>query len=49
MMEEPDLLHIGDNRIDQAVLIAHLNTRGEWMMGPIRIGAGACMRTPRGS
>jgi acyl-CoA synthetase (AMP-forming)/AMP-acid ligase II/acyl carrier protein/acetyltransferase-like isoleucine patch superfamily enzyme len=46
MMEEPDLLHIGDNaRIDQAVLIAHLNTRGEWMMGPIRIGAGACLRT----
>ena len=46
MMEEPDLLHIGDDaRIDQAVLIAHLNTRGEWMMGPIQIGAGACLRT----
>jgi hypothetical protein len=46
MMEEPELLHIGDDaRIDQAVLIAHLNTRGEWMMGPIRIGAGACLRT----
>jgi hypothetical protein len=46
MMEEPDLLHIGDDaRIDQAVLIAHLNTRGEWMMGSIQIGAGACLRT----
>lgn len=46
MMEEPDLLHIGDDaRIDQAVLIAHLNTRGEWMMGPIQIGRGACLRT----
>ena len=46
MMEEPDLLRIGDDaRIDQAVLIAHLNTRGEWMMGPIQIGAGACLRT----
>jgi acetyltransferase-like isoleucine patch superfamily enzyme len=45
MMEEPDLLHIGDDaRIDQAVLIAHLNTRGEWMMGSIHIGAGACLR-----
>lgn len=46
MMEEPDLLHIGDDaHIDQAVLIAHLNTRGERMMGPIQIGAGACLRT----
>ncbi len=46
MMEEPDLLHIGDEvRIDQAVLIAHLNTRGEWMMGPIEIGRRACLRT----
>ena len=46
MMEEPEFLHIGDDaRIDQAVLIAHLNTRGEWMMGPIQIGAGACLRT----
>ncbi len=46
MTEEPDLLRIGDDaHIDQAVLIAHLNTRGEWMMGPIHIGAGACLRT----
>ncbi|NML95757.1 AMP-binding protein [Novosphingobium olei] len=46
MMEEPDFLDIGDDaRIDQAVLIAHLNTRGEWMMGPIRIGARATLRT----
>ena len=46
MMEEPDLLSIGDqSRIDQAVLIAHLNTRGEWMMGPIEIGAHACLRS----
>ena len=34
MMEAPDLLHIGDDaRIDQAVLIADLDARGEWMMG----------------
>jgi acyl-CoA synthetase (AMP-forming)/AMP-acid ligase II/acetyltransferase-like isoleucine patch superfamily enzyme/acyl carrier protein len=46
MMEEPDFLDIGDRAcIDQAVLIAHLNTRGEWMMGPIQIGPGACLRT----
>lgn len=46
MMEEPDFLNIGDDaRIDQAVLIAHLNTRGEWMMGPIEIGPRACLRT----
>ena len=46
MMEEPELLDIGDHAcIDQAVLIAHLNTRGEWMMGPIRIGAGAHLRS----
>jgi acetyltransferase-like isoleucine patch superfamily enzyme len=46
LMEEPDFLKIGDHaRIDQAVLIAHLNTRGEWMMGPIEIGAGACLRS----
>ena len=45
MMEEPDFLDIGDHaRIDQAVLIAHLNTRGEWMMGRIEIGAQACLR-----
>ncbi|MCW1385093.1 AMP-binding protein [Novosphingobium sp. KCTC 2891] len=46
MMEEPEFLHIGDGVcIDQAVLIAHLNTRGEWMMGPIEIGPRACLRT----
>ena len=46
MMEEPDFLNIGDGAcIDQAVLIAHLNTRGEWMMGPIEIGPRACLRT----
>lgn len=46
MMEEPDFLAIGDDAcIDQAVLIAHLNTRGEWMMGPIQIGPRACLRT----
>lgn len=46
MMEEPDFLNIGDGTcIDQAVLIAHLNTRGEWMMGPIKIGTGSCLRT----
>jgi hypothetical protein len=46
MMEEPDFLKIGDDaRIDQAVLIAHLNTRGEWMMGPIDIGPRACLRS----
>lgn len=46
MMEEPDFLEIGDDaRIDQAVLIAHLNTRGEWMMGPIKIGPRACLRS----
>jgi acyl-CoA synthetase (AMP-forming)/AMP-acid ligase II/acetyltransferase-like isoleucine patch superfamily enzyme/acyl carrier protein len=46
LMEEPDFLKIGDHaRIDQAVLIAHLNTRGEWMMGPIEIGAEACLRS----
>lgn len=46
MMEEPDFLKIGDGAcIDQAVLIAHLNTRGEWMMGPIDIGPRACLRS----
>lgn len=46
MMEEPEFLHIGDEAcIDQAVLIAHLNTRGEWMMGPIEIGARTTLRT----
>ncbi|WP_158702121.1 AMP-binding protein [Kitasatospora sp. MMS16-BH015] len=45
MMEEADLTTIGDGAcIDQAVLIAHLNTRGEWTMGTIEIGAGACLR-----
>lgn len=46
MMEEPDFLDIGNDAcIDQAVLIAHLNTRGEWIMGPIEIGQRACLRS----
>ncbi|GAC1541014.1 MAG: hypothetical protein NVS3B12_28350 [Acidimicrobiales bacterium] len=45
MMEEPDFVRIGDGAcIDQAVLIAHLNTRGEWTMGPIDIGAETTLR-----
>jgi acyl-CoA synthetase (AMP-forming)/AMP-acid ligase II/acetyltransferase-like isoleucine patch superfamily enzyme/acyl carrier protein len=46
MMEEPDFLKIGDGAlIDQAILIAHLNTRGEWTMGPIEIAARSCLRS----
>jgi acetyltransferase-like isoleucine patch superfamily enzyme/acyl carrier protein len=46
MMEEPDFLKIGDHAcIDQAVLIAHLNTRGEWMMGSIELGPRSCLRS----
>jgi hypothetical protein len=37
MMEEPEFLNTGDDaRTDQAVLIAHLNTRGEWMR-PVQV------------
>ncbi len=46
LMEEPDFIKIGDHAcIDQAILIAHLNTRGEWMMGPIEISSKVCLRS----
>jgi acyl-CoA synthetase (AMP-forming)/AMP-acid ligase II/acetyltransferase-like isoleucine patch superfamily enzyme/acyl carrier protein len=46
LMEEPDLVHIEDGvSVDQAILISHLNTRGEWELGQLEIGKRASLRT----
>ncbi|MBX2804236.1 MAG: AMP-binding protein [Myxococcales bacterium] len=46
MATEPDLLTIGDGAtIDRAILVAHLNTRGQWELGPITIGRGVSLKS----
>lgn len=45
MMTEPDLVTIGDGCcIDDASLVAHVNTLGEFELNPLCIGAGTTMR-----
>jgi len=44
-MPEPDLVTIGDNcAIDQAALVCHLNTRGNFELNPIEIGDNVTLR-----
>ena len=39
-MTEPDLVTIGDcASIDNASLIAHINTRGVWMLRHLNVGS----------
>merc|ERR1712048_950507 len=46
MMTEPEMVTIGENAcIDSAMLIAHLNTKGAFSLGPLTVGANCVMRT----
>ncbi|MEM9369284.1 MAG: phosphopantetheine-binding protein [Planctomycetota bacterium] len=43
---EPDLLTIKEGAaIDRAILVCHLNTRGEWELGPVTLGANTTLQT----
>merc|ERR1712032_1035648 len=45
MMTEPDLVTIGERAcIDDGMVIAHLNTKGEFTLGPINIGKACVVR-----
>merc|ERR1712048_582826 len=45
MMTEPELVSIGENAcIDSAMLIAHLNTKGTFTLGPLCVEANCVMR-----
>eukprot|EP00658_Telonema_sp_P-2_P053110 TRINITY_DN4153_c0_g1_i12.p1 TRINITY_DN4153_c0_g1~~TRINITY_DN4153_c0_g1_i12.p1 ORF type:complete len:925 (+),score=220.80 TRINITY_DN4153_c0_g1_i12:187-2961(+) len=45
MMTEPELVEIGDGScIDKSSLICHINTRGEFQLNQLLVGAGAVMR-----
>jgi hypothetical protein len=46
MMTEPDLVTIGDNAaVDNASLIAHINTRGVFSLNPLHVGVGSVLKT----
>jgi len=46
MMTEPELVHIEENAcIDSAMLIAHLNTGGNFTLGPLHVERDCVMRT----
>lgn len=46
MMTEPDLVTIGDNAcIDDASLIAHINTRGIFRLNPLNVGSGCVLKS----
>lgn len=45
MMTEPDLVTIDDNAcIDNASLICHVNSRGQFALHPLKVGAGSTLR-----
>lgn len=45
MMTEPDLVTIGDGAsVDDASLIAHINTRGIFRLNPLYVGNGCVLR-----
>eukprot|EP01038_Epipyxis_sp_PR26KG_P009637 gene9637-12976_t len=45
MMTEPDLVTIGDLAgIDEASLVAHINTRGNFKLNPLMVKAGAVLK-----
>ena len=45
-MTEPDLVTIGDNAsIDDASLIAHINTRGTFRLNPLSVGSGCVLKS----
>ena len=46
MMTEPDLVTIGDNAaVDNASLIAHINTRGVFSLNPLNVGMGSVLKS----
>ncbi|RKO90570.1 hypothetical protein BDK51DRAFT_31135 [Blyttiomyces helicus] len=46
MMTEPDLVTIGDEAcIDQASVVCHLNSKGQFSLNPLEIGEGAVLRS----
>jgi acetyltransferase-like isoleucine patch superfamily enzyme len=46
MMTEPDLCTIGDRAsIDDASLIAHINTRGVFRLNPVKVGQGCVLKS----
>lgn len=46
MMTEPDLVTIGDFAgIDDASLIAHINTRGMFRLNPLSVGTGCVLKS----
>merc|ERR1719215_2097224 len=46
MMTEPELVSIGANAgVDDGMLIAHLNTRGVFSLGPLTLGENCVVRS----
>ncbi|KAJ3868476.1 acetyl-CoA synthetase-like protein [Lentinula novae-zelandiae] len=46
LMTEPDLLEIGDDvSLDNCSVVAHINSRGNFALNPLKIGNGCAMRT----
>jgi acetyltransferase-like isoleucine patch superfamily enzyme len=46
MMTEPDLVTLeNDAAVDEASLICHLNSRGQFSINPLHVGAGSVLRT----
>jgi len=46
MMTEPDMVQIGDDvTIDEASLIAHINTRGIFSLNPLRVENGCVLKS----
>ena len=45
-MTEPDLVTIGDDAaVDDASVVCHINTRGEFSLQPLVLGRGAVLRS----
>ncbi|KAJ4474912.1 AMP-dependent synthetase and ligase [Lentinula aciculospora] len=46
LMTEPDLVEIGNNvSLDNCSVVAHINSRGNFALNPLKIGSGCAMRT----
>ena len=46
MMTEPELVEIGDNAcIDDCSLVAHINSRGQFSLNKVKVGAGSILST----
>ncbi|KAJ7607839.1 acetyl-CoA synthetase-like protein [Mycena polygramma] len=46
LMTEPDLVHLGDNVcLDDCSVVAHINSRGNFALNSLKIGAGCALRS----